>query len=87
MLVEPIFNMLTEDTRTCPLSFCPCPSLTAMVSGQFSVPQFPCLVSRENAAKFCLPRRTRKMDVHVYKVALSNLRKTASEKYRSLHDY
>lgn len=63
------------------------PSLPQWLINQFSAPQLPCRVSRDNTTKCLLPRRTRKMDVHVYKVALSDLRKTASEKYCSRHDY
>ena len=79
--------MLLENTKSCPLSFRSSPSLTAVVASQSPAPEFPCCVSRDNVPACRLPRRTKKMDVHVYKVALSNLRKIASEKYCSHHDY
>lgn len=79
--------MLTENTIMCLLCFSSSSFLTAMVASQFSAPQFSCLASRDNATKCLFPRRTKKMDVHAYKDALSNLRKIASEKYYSHHDY
>lgn len=62
-------------------------SLAAMVASQFPSPEFPCHISRDDVSKCLLPGRTRKIDVPVYKVALSDLRKTANEKYCSHHDY
>lgn len=62
-------------------------SLSAMVASQFVSPQFPCHISRDNVSKCLPPGSTRKIDVPVYEVALSDLRKTANEKYCSHHDY
>lgn len=87
MLAHYVFKVQTENTKMYPFSFCFSLSLTAMVAILFPAPQFSCHISRDNVTKCLLPRRTRKIDVHVCHVAPSDLRKTASEKYCSHHDY
>lgn len=82
-----VFKMQIEETKVCLLPLRVSLSLLAKAASRFPAPQFSCHVSGDNATKCSLPRRTRKMDVYVYQVALSDLRKTASKKYCSHHDY